>query len=94
MDYGANLLHDPGLPLGKGDVTTRLVLDEFDINLPSLATWLVVIIIIIIGSSGDTWTLDASSVTVAIASERVVRAGAVLRIGVLDVGHGATVSKA
>lgn len=46
----AHLLHDSGLALGKGDVTTRLVGDEFDLNLPPFATGLIIIIVIVVGS--------------------------------------------
>lgn len=34
----AYLFHDTGLSLGESDVTTRLVLDELDLNLAPLAT--------------------------------------------------------
>lgn len=52
------LLHDSGLALGEGDVPTRLVLDELDLNLPALAAGLVVVVVIIVGSRA--WTLGAA----------------------------------
>lgn len=43
------LLHDAGLPLRKGNVPARLVLDELDLNLSPLAAGLVVILVIVVG---------------------------------------------
>jgi hypothetical protein len=43
------LLHDAGLPLGKGNVPARLVLNELDLNLSPLAAGLVVILVIVVG---------------------------------------------
>ncbi len=43
-------------------MATRLVLNEFDINLASLTTWLVIVIIVVVSSGGaDTRTLDAAA---------------------------------
>lgn len=86
----ANLFHYTSLPFGEGDVTARLVLDELDVDFPSLATRLVIVIIIIVGGGGNAWTFDASSVAVAIAGQRVVSPGAILSVGILNVGHVAT----
>jgi hypothetical protein len=44
------LLHDTGFALGKGNVSTRLVLDELDLNLPSLAAGLVIVVVVVVGS--------------------------------------------
>ncbi len=66
---------------------SRFVLDELDVNLPPLATGLVIIIVVVVGSSADARTFDASRIRVAIAGERVVGARAVVGIGILDVGH-------
>lgn len=52
MEVVADLLHDAGLALGEGDVTTRFVLNELDFDLPSLATGLVVIVVVVVGGSG------------------------------------------
>jgi hypothetical protein len=56
------LLHDAGLSLGEGNVTTRLVLDELDLDLSSLAARLVVVVVIVVGgrSVGGALSLDAS----------------------------------
>jgi len=56
------LLHDTSLSLGEGDVTTRLVLDELDFNLSSLAAGLVVVVVIVVGGRGvgGALSLDAS----------------------------------
>lgn len=47
------LLHDTGLTLGEGDVTTRFILDKLDFNLATLATWLVVVVVVIVTSSAQ-----------------------------------------
>ena len=44
------LLHDTSLPLGEGDVATRLILDKLDLDLAALTAGLVVIIIIVLGA--------------------------------------------
>jgi hypothetical protein len=44
-----HLLHDTGLALGEGNVSTRLVLDELDLNLPALAAGLVVVVVVVVG---------------------------------------------
>ena len=46
---GQYLLHDTGLALGEGDVSTRLVLDELDLDLPALAAGLVVVVVVVVG---------------------------------------------
>ena len=82
-----NLLHDAGLALGEGDVSTRLVLDELDLNLASLATRLVVVVIVVVGSAG-TRALDTSALEGAIAVLEVVRGGG--RVGLViggDLSH-------
>ena len=52
------LFHDAGLALGKGDVPTRLVLDELDLNLSPLAAGLVVVVVVVVGSGAR--ALDAA----------------------------------
>lgn len=54
------LLHDTGLALGECNVAARLVADELDLNLATLAADLILIIVIVIGS-GRTLALDATS---------------------------------
>lgn len=78
----AYLLHDSSFALGEGDVATRLVLDKFDLNLPSLAAGLVIIIVIVrVEVLTGTSTLDAavriasSEGAIAIAGACVVVAG-------------------
>lgn len=44
----AHLLHDAGLALAEGDVATRLVLDELDLDLATLATGLVIIVVVVV----------------------------------------------
>lgn len=81
-----DLLHDARLALRECDVPTRLVLDEFDVNLSPLASRLVVVVIVVIGSSAHTRTLDTARIgTVAIVGR--VEAG---RMGVWigNVSHG------
>lgn len=48
------LLHDTGFALGEGDVPTRLVLDELDLNLPALAAGLVIVVVVVVGSRSRT----------------------------------------
>ena len=44
------LLHDTRLALREGDVSTRLVLDELDFDLPALAARLVVVVVVVVRS--------------------------------------------
>lgn len=87
---GAYLLHDTSLSLGEGNVTTRLILDKLDLDLPSLATGLVVVIVVVVGRR---WALAfgaAACVEGAVAIASVVVStwrGVVVVIGNL-VGHG------
>jgi len=61
MRVETHLLHNAGLTLREGDVSTRLVLDKLDLNLSPLTTWLVIVVVIIISGSGrGARTLDAS----------------------------------
>lgn len=83
-----HLLHDAGLALGKGDVAARLVADELDLNLATLAAALLVIVVVVVGSWAR--SLDAAAlVRVAIAHRvRVVELrGRRLVVLVGDVGH-------
>ena len=67
------LFHDAGLALRKGNMSTRLVLDELDFNLSALAARLVrVVIAVILGLAG------ALNAAVRIALE-----GAIVAIGVV-----------
>lgn len=84
----AHLLHDASLALGEGDVTARLVLNELDLNLSALATGLIVIVVVVVGSTG-TRALDATVLEGAIAVVEVVVGGrgVGLVLGLSDVGH-------
>jgi len=64
-------------------VTTRFVLDEFDVDFPPLPTWLVVIIVVVVGCSTHAGTLDAARVSAIAGRVIVVRGG----IGISDVCH-------
>lgn len=44
------LLHNTSLTLGKGNVTTRLVLDELDLDLATLTARLVIVIVVVLGA--------------------------------------------
>ena len=56
----SHLLHDAGLAFGKGNVSSRFVLDELDVNLPSLAAGLILVIVI---GANDGWGFVKSSVS-------------------------------
>ncbi len=43
-----DLLHDTSLPLRESDVTTRLISDELDLNLSSLTSGLIIIIVVVV----------------------------------------------
>jgi hypothetical protein len=70
-----HLFHDTCLSLGKGDVATRFILDEFNLNLPSLTSRLIVIIVIIVGSSAEARTFGASILDGTIAGDKVILSG-------------------
>ena len=67
-----HLLHDTSLSLGEGDVATRFVLDELDLDLATLTAALIVIIIVVVGST-DARTLGASRLgAIASAGDEIV----------------------
>ena len=70
---GQYLFHDSSLALGEGDVATRLVCDELDLNLAALAAGLVVVVVLVVGSGA--WALCAA---VGIADIELAVAGAVV----------------
>ena len=89
-ERGTNLFHDTGLALGEGDVATRLVGDELDLDLPALATRLIIIVVVVVGGRG-TLAFDTTVLArgIAIPDGVVVEArwgGRVVLVG--DVGHG------
>lgn len=68
-----HLLHDTSLPLRESNVTTRLVLDEFDIDLPPLAPRLaIVIVVVVVLSDSATLRRPVLVVAVALAGKAVV----------------------
>jgi hypothetical protein len=86
---GTCLLHDAGLALGEGDVATRLVLDELDFDLPSLATGLVLIVVVVVHVFVGPGALDAAAGIasgVAIASDLIVLAGRGVLVVLGDLG--------
>ena len=68
-------------------MSTRLVLDEFDVNLPPLTSGLVVIVVVVVGGGGtDARTLNSSGVsTISVAGRVFMTAGG--SIGIRNVGH-------
>jgi hypothetical protein len=66
-------------------VTTRLVGDELDLDLASLATSLLIVVVVIVGCHRVSWSLDAARVVAVevIARRRVVETGG----GIGDVSH-------
>jgi hypothetical protein len=80
------LLHDTGLPLGEGDVATRLILDKLDLNLAALTARLVVIIIIVLGAHAV--ALGPAGIS-AVASllQVIVLAGGEFLVDGSHVGH-------
>lgn len=78
MPPATHLLHDAGLALGKGNVSTRLVLDELDLNLATLTAGLVVVVVVIVGGGGLALALDAAGLGVAVVELLFVVVGWVL----------------
>lgn len=84
-----HLLHDAGLALREGDVTTRLVLDELDFDLPPLATGLVVVVVLLLHLVVGARSLDTAAgiaSSVAIARDLVVVAGRRVLVVLGDLG--------
>jgi hypothetical protein len=79
------LLHDARFPLGECDVTARLVRDELDLDLASLTTSLLIVVIVVVGCHGVSWSLDTSRI---IAVEIIAR-GWIVEAGrwICNVGH-------
>ena len=81
-----DLLHDTRLALRECDVATRLVGDELDLNLSSLTSGLIIVIIVVVGGC---WPLafDAATVGIAVSDGVVVEGGRRAFIVIGDVGH-------
>lgn len=87
FDDKTYLLHDTSFALGKGNMPTRLVLDELDFNLSSLAAGLIVVVVIVVGSSAR--TLDAAVLHAERAISVVVDGGRRVLVVLGDfAGHG------
>jgi hypothetical protein len=63
---GSHLLHDTSFALREGDVPTRLVLNELDLDLAPLAARLVVVVVVVVGSGRGALSLDAAALGCAI----------------------------
>ncbi len=66
-------------------MSTRLILDEFDIDLATFATGSGLVVIVVVGGGADARTLD-SAIVGAIGVVWIVRAGGMLYVGVFEVG--------
>jgi len=86
-----NLLHDTSFALGEGDVATRLVADELDLNLATLAAALFVVVVIVVGRARaralDATALCGGIVAIADRMRLVEFGGRRLVVLVGDVGH-------
>ena len=51
-ERATNLFHDACLTLRERNVATRLITDELDLNLATLAAAFLIVIIVIVGSAG------------------------------------------
>jgi hypothetical protein len=81
------LLHDTSLALREGDVPTRLILDELDLDLSTLAARLVIVVVLVVGSC--TRTLDAAVLHAHGAIAVVVDGGRRVLVVLGDfAGHG------
>jgi hypothetical protein len=88
----AHLLHNTSFALGEGNVPTRLVLDELDLNLSPLATGLVVVIVVVVCCAGSR-PLDAAvrvaGDSIPISDARIIMAwGRILVVFRDFAGHG------
>lgn len=61
-----DLLHNTGLALREGDMATRLIRDELDLNLSSLATRLIIIIVVVVGGR---WSLALHATIIPSSSD-------------------------
>lgn len=92
-----NLLHDASFSLRKGNMPSRLVADELDLNLATLASTLLVIIVVVVGSRRSL-SLDAtaflSAAAIATDGVRLVELGrgGLVRL-ICNVGHGVQVGE-
>lgn len=78
MQAATYLLHDARLPLGEGNVSTRLVLNELDLDLATLAAGLVVVVVVIVVGGGLALALDTARLGIAVVELLFVVVGRVL----------------
>ena len=67
-------------------MSARFVLDEFDVNLSSLATRLIIVIIVVVGSSANARTFDSTGFSTIAVTSRVAEVGRMV-VWIGDVGH-------
>jgi hypothetical protein len=83
------LLHDAGLALAEGDVPTRLVGDELDLDLPALAAGLVVVVVVVVGRRARAFGAAVRVADIEGAAAVVVQLGRRVLVVVGDFrGHG------
>lgn len=81
-----HLLHDTRLPLGEGDVATRLILNELDFNLSPLTTLLLIILLIITHATLRSAVVGSTVTTSGLLQLILGRRWVLLTDG-SDVGH-------
>lgn len=74
VERSTYLLHDTSLSLGESNMPTRLVGDELDLNLATLAPWLVIIVVVVVGGS-LTSSLDPTGFSTAVTQGVFIEAG-------------------
>lgn len=69
-------------------MSAGLVLDELDINFSSFTPWLVIIVVVVVGSCADPRTLYTAIVgAISVAGRVVLGGGRMLCIRIRNVGH-------
>ena len=89
------LFHDACLPLAEGDVAPRLVLDELDVDLATLASGLVLVVVVVVGRRlTDARALGASGFALGLGTGgagstlATGRGLLLLLVGIGDLAHG------
>lgn len=81
-----DLLHNTGLALGKGDMATRLILDELDLDLATLTARLVIIIVVVLGTNAT--ALGTAGISAVAGLLQVIVTRGKLVVDGSHVGHG------